>query len=79
MYQNIDAYTLRVASILRREYERCGISYRVLAERTGLSMPTVERVINGKRPISTFYLQLLCAEFGTTPAAVLNEASTESK
>ena len=75
----VDDYTKKVAAILRREYERQGLSYAALADMTGLGRATVERIINGKRPVTTFYLNLLCPIFGTTPGAVMNEADKASQ
>lgn len=73
--KGVDGYTLKVAAILRRAYKEKGLSYTTLAEETGLGRATVERIINGKRPISTYYLHVLCPLLGTTPAAVMDEAS----
>lgn len=69
-----DSYTKAVAVVLRHLYEESGKTYQELADKTGLSRPTIERVINGKREVNARYLNLLCPEFGTTPGAVLNEA-----
>lgn len=69
-----DAYSQAVAAILRRNYELSGLSYSTLAEKTGLSRPTVVRVINGQREATAFYLHKLCEEFNITPGSVLDEA-----
>lgn len=69
-----DNYSLAVAAVLRRHYISSGLSYSTLAERTGLGRATVERVINGKREATAFYLHQLCAEFGISPGSVLDEA-----
>lgn len=74
-----DLYSQAVASILRRHYEATGISYSKLAAQTGLSRPTIERVINGKREATAYYLYRLCEAFGTTPGAVLDEADNNGK
>jgi transcriptional regulator with XRE-family HTH domain len=69
-----DKYSQAVAAILRRDYEASGLSFRIIAERTGLGIATVERVINGKREATAYYLHKLCEVFGTSPGAVLDEA-----
>lgn len=69
-----DKYSQAVAAILRRNYEESGLSFRAIADRTGLGIATVERVINGKREATAYYLHQLCEVFGTTPGSVLNEA-----
>lgn len=68
------AYSQAVAAILRRYYEESGLSYSTLAERTGLSRPTVVRVINGEREATAFYLHKLCEVFQISPGSVLDEA-----
>jgi len=69
-----DKYSQAVASILRNHYEASGLSYSTLAERTGLGRATVERVINGKREATAYYLHQLCNEFGISPGSVLDAA-----
>lgn len=69
-----DNYSQAVAAVLRRHYQASGLSYSTLAERTGLGRATVERVINGKREATAFYLHQLCAVFGISPGSVLDEA-----
>ena len=73
----VDPYTAKVAAILRREYEAKGISYTALAEQSGLGRATVVRIINGERPISTYYLSVLCPLLGTSPEAVLTELASD--
>lgn len=70
----IDPYSKAVATILRRQYEDSGLSYSTISEQTGLGRATVERVINGKREATAFYLHKLCEVFGTSPGSVLDEA-----
>jgi plasmid maintenance system antidote protein VapI len=69
-----DSYSQAVAAILRRNWEASSLTYSAVAERTGLGRATVERVINGKREATAYYLHKLCEVFGTTPGAVLSEA-----
>lgn len=71
---NADTYSHAVAAVLRKHWEASGLTYTELAERTGLGRATVERVINGKREATAYYLHQLCAEFGISPGSVLDEA-----
>lgn len=73
-----DKYSESVAAILRRNYESCGYTYDEIAEITGLSKPTVFRVINGQREATAFYLHKLCEVFKITPGSVLDEADSLS-
>lgn len=70
----IDDYTRKVAGILRREYENSGLSYNELAATTGISRITILRIMNARRPISAWYLHVLCDALGIRPGDVLNEA-----
>ncbi|MDF2578474.1 MAG: Cro/C1-type DNA-binding domain [Microbacterium sp.] len=71
----MDDYTLAIARILKREQQRPGQpSYTKLAEITGLSRPTVERLLNGRRDITLRYLRALCEALGVDPAQVVDEA-----
>lgn len=70
----IDDYTRRIARILHDAQERSELSFRDLEEATGLSLSTVDRVLNGKRNITANYLKLICDALGLSPAAVLDEA-----
>lgn len=71
---NTDNYSQAVAAVLRKHWEASNLSYSELALRTGLGRATVERVINGKREATAYYLHQLCAEFGVSPGSVLDEA-----
>lgn len=70
----IDDYTKRVAELLREHHKASGLSYDVIAERSGLSRPTVERVLNAKRPITISYLNSLGKVLGFEPSELLNRA-----
>ncbi len=73
----MDAYTLAIAAILKREQQRAGQpSYTQLAAITGLSRPTVERILNGRRDITLRYLRSLCEALGLDPAQVVDEAES---
>jgi plasmid maintenance system antidote protein VapI len=67
-------YSQAVAAILRKQYEASGLSYTRISEMTGLGRATVERVINGKREATAYYLHKLCEVFGTSPGSILDEA-----
>lgn len=71
----MDEYTRAVAAVLKREQQKPGKpSYTEIAESTTLSRPTVERILNGRRDITTRYLRELCAVLGLEPSDVLDEA-----
>lgn len=72
----VDEYTKKVASIIRRHQEASGISYRSLVDLTGLSLSTVERLLNGKRQITIAYLYALAPHLGFEPHEVLAEADS---
>lgn len=69
-----DTYSQAVAALLRKQYEASGLSYSKIADLTGLGRATVERVINGKREATAYYLHKLCDVFGVTPGSILDEA-----
>jgi plasmid maintenance system antidote protein VapI len=69
-----DTYSQAVAALLRKQYEASGLSYTKISEMTGLGRATVERVINGKREATAYYLHKLCEVFGTSPGSILDEA-----
>jgi plasmid maintenance system antidote protein VapI len=69
-----DTYSQAVAALLRKQYEASGLSYTKISEMTGLGRATVERVINGKREATAYYLHKLCEVFGTSPGSLLDEA-----
>jgi plasmid maintenance system antidote protein VapI len=69
-----DTYSQAVAALLRKQYEASGLSYTKISELTGLGRATVERVINGKREATAYYLHKLCEVFGTSPGSLLDEA-----
>lgn len=71
----MDDYTLAVAAILKKAQQKKGQpSYTQIAERTSLSRPTVERMLNGRRDISLRYLRELCEVLGLDPAQVVDDA-----
>lgn len=74
----MDAFTLEVARILKSAQENGGPSYTELAERTSMSRPTIERMLNGKREIKLVYLRELCRELGLNMADVLDDAENAS-
>lgn len=74
MDNNVDDYTMAVATILTREKERTGLSFSKIAELTGIGRATVVRVLAGERPITTYYLHQLAQVFGISPGSVLAEA-----
>ncbi|MEQ6899239.1 helix-turn-helix transcriptional regulator [Microbacterium sp. KR10-403] len=69
-----DELTLAVAKILKDKQSDAGPSYTEIAERTSLSRPTVERILNGRRDINMRYLHELCAVLGLDPAQVVADA-----
>jgi transcriptional regulator with XRE-family HTH domain len=75
MEQGMDDYTLAVAAILKKAQQQDGQpSYTQIAERTSLSRPTVERMLNGRRDINLRYLRELCEVLGLDIAEVVDEA-----
>lgn len=73
----MDDYTLAVAAILKKAQQQPGQpSYTQIAERTSLSRPTVERMLNGRRDISLRYLRELCTALGLEIGDVVDEAET---
>lgn len=57
-----------------------GMSQVKVAENTGLSFATVNAYLNGKQPIFSHSLQLICDHLGVKPADLLMEpASTDQK
>ena len=70
----LDDYSLRVAAILRKQYEISGLTYAQITKATGLSGSTVNRVINGKRHATAFYLHKLCEVLSLSPGEVLDAA-----
>ena len=71
-----ERYNQKVAALFRREYERRGLTYDEIAERTGLSRMTVVRIINGQRPITVAYLAALSPVLGFDMAKLINEAKS---
>lgn len=77
MEPEVDTYTLAIAAILKREQQRPGQpSYTQLAAITGMSRPTVERILNGRRDITIRYLRSLCEALGLDPAQVVEQAES---
>lgn len=73
----MDDYTLAIAAILKREQQKPDQpSYTQLAEITGMSRPTVDRMLNGQRDMTLRYLRALCSALGLDPAQVVDEAET---
>lgn len=70
----MDDYTLAIAGILRKAAADSGLTYDQISERSGLSRPTVARVLTGQRDITTRYLRALCRVFDLNPSRVLDEA-----
>lgn len=72
----MDDYTRAVAAILKaRQQEPGRPSYTEIAATTSMSRPTVERILNGRRDITTRYLREICAVLELDPADVLNAAN----
>lgn len=75
MEQDVDDFTLAIAKILKDRQQQDGQpSYTQIAERTSLSRPTVERMLNGRRDISLRYLKELCDVLGLDIADVVDDA-----
>lgn len=71
----MDEFTRAIASVLKARQEQPGQpSYTEIAGMTTLSRPTVERILNGKRPITTLYLRELCRVLQLDIATVIAEA-----
>lgn len=80
MEQAVDDYTLAIAKILKKRQQEAGQpSYTQIAERTSLSRPTVERMLNGRRDINLRYLRELCIVLGLDIADVVDQAEAESE
>lgn len=76
----MDDYTLAIAKILKKRQQEAGQpSYTQIAERTSLSRPTVERMLNGRRDINLRYLRELCIVLGLDIADVVDQAEAESE
>ena len=73
----MDDYTLAIAAILKAAQHQEGQpTYTQIAERTSMSRPTVARILNGHRDITTRYLREMCAVLGLDPVQVLEEAES---
>ena len=73
-----DIFTQSLAAVLRRHKEDSGHSFDKLVELTGIPRASVERIINGKRAVSAYNLQLLCDVFDVSPGEVMDEANASS-
>lgn len=70
-----DAYTREVAKLLTEAKIRSGKSFDQLTVETGLSRPTIVRLLAGERHITLMYLRTLCAVLHLDAATVLDDAS----
>ena len=72
----MDDFTSAVAAILKEAQQKPGQpSYRKLAEVTSLSLPTVQRLLNGKRDLNVRYLRAFCIALGLNAGDVVAEAN----
>ena len=63
-----------VAQQLRAERGAAGLTYKDIAERTGLAEQSVMRYFTEKREINTSVLGALCDALGVTPQDLLRRA-----
>jgi transcriptional regulator with XRE-family HTH domain len=69
-----DRYALAVASELRAERARTGVTLAQLVERTGVAQSTIQRYLNGKRDIPTPVFIDLCVALGVSPRVIFDRA-----
>ena len=66
----------RVAAVLRDERTSAGYTIEQLADRSGVPVVTVQRLLAARRAITIAALEALCFGLGLSPAVVMASALT---
>lgn len=74
--KGVDEYTLKVGRVLHDLQEDSGVSFRELASRTGLSLSTIQRILNPGRnmKLTANHVRLVALALDTTPGAIFDQA-----
>jgi lambda repressor-like predicted transcriptional regulator len=75
---NTDAYSARVADIIRQANEAAGRTPIKLATLTGISRETLKRRLTGGSPFTTYELALIAPYIGMSPTEILAAAEQDS-
>ena len=77
--KEVDAVCQRVAALLQKERERQNLSMTVLAERSGISQPSVSYIERGLRIPSLDTLLRIAAALNVDLGALIQRASKPAK
>lgn len=70
----MDDLSIAVARILKDVQSESGPSYTKLAAASGLSRPTIERILNARRPANLNQLRRLCLALDLEITQVIDDA-----
>lgn len=74
-----DAYNAAIVRIMRHASDDNKITYAVLAEKSGVNIRTVNRLMNNQRPFKMGQFISMAAALGLDPGAVIDQAATDAE